>query len=206
MVRWRLNGNFSMTTSGPIFHEDWYSDTQLKSLLEAYQRSAGAAGSVVEIGCWEGKSTAALANACAPNQLIAVDTWAGNLGEGETHATVVLARERDVFAAFCHNMKVMTPGNVLALMTTSADFFRMWRNAIRFIHIDASHDYLSVREDIHSALRYLSPGGVICGDDFLSSGMSRHDLQGGVERAVRELLPGFQTAGNFWRWVKDRDA
>jgi hypothetical protein len=180
-----------MSASTAIFHEDWYSNAQLRSLAEACQRAAGAAGSVIEIGCWEGKSSVTIANCCAPDPLIAVDTWAGNLGEGESHPTVLLAKERDVFSVFCNNVKALTKGNVIPLVTTSADFFRIWRNPIRFIHLDASHDYPSVNSEIESALKYLSPGGVICGDDFLSSNMSRTEYQGGVERAVRENLPGF---------------
>lgn len=41
-------------------------------------------------------------------------------------------------------------------------------------------------------------GGIVCGDDFLNANQDRHDLHGGVERAVRELCPTFQTFGNLW--------
>ena len=40
-------------------------------------------------------------------------------------------------------------------------------------------------------------GGIICGDDFLSANINRTDLHGGVERAVRELLPTFSIISNF---------
>jgi hypothetical protein len=41
-------------------------------------------------------------------------------------------------------------------------------------------------------------GGVICGDDLLTAHIGRHDLHGGVERAVRELLPNFKSIDNLW--------
>lgn len=44
-------------------------------------------------------------------------------------------------------------------------------------------------------------GGIICGDDFKSANMSRVDLNGGVERAVREGLPNFKNIDNLWYYV-----
>src|SRR5205814_6573412 len=43
---------------------------------------------------------------------------------------------------------------------------------------------------------------IICGDDLETAHAGREDLQGGVERAVRELLPGFAAIDNFWYWQK----
>jgi len=37
----------------------------------------------------------------------------------------------------------------------------------------------------------LVKGAVLCGDDFMSAGKHRKDLDGGVARAVEELLPRF---------------
>jgi hypothetical protein len=73
---------------------------------------------------------------------------------------------------------------------------------VKFCHIDASHDYNSVHRTIAALLPKLVPGGILCGDDFESAHAGRHDLGGGVERAVRELLPGFEVSGNFWWWAK----
>jgi hypothetical protein len=195
-----------MTKPAPIYHENWYRDEQLTHLAELYKHSTSAPGCVIEIGCWEGKSTVALANACAPDLLIAVDTWAGNIAESPNHPSVISAKERDVFAVFCHNIATQTPCNVLPLVTTSADFFKMWRTLIRFIHIDASHDYPSVKTEIESALKHLAPGGIVCGDDILTSPITRKDLQGGVERAVKETLPKFNAVGNLWWWQKPQNA
>ena len=73
---------------------------------------------------------------------------------------------------------------------------------MKFCHIDASHDYWSVRADLKLAEACLRPGGILCGDDFVYAHAGRADLDGGVERAVREGLPGFEAQGNFWWWVK----
>ena|SRR5205809_7367588 len=99
-------------------------------------------------------------------------------------------------------MQSLTLGNVKPHVMRSSEFFARQKNPIRFCHIDASHDYRSVKADIEGALRHLSPLGVLCEDGFLSASANRVDLDGGVEQAVRELLPGFQSAGNFWFWQR----
>ena len=50
----------------------------------------------------------------------------------------------------------------------------------------------------------LVPLGVLCGDDFLSAHARRADLDGGVERAVRKLLPKFKAVQNFWHWQQKK--
>ena len=62
----------------------------------------------MEIGCWEGRSAVVIANACYPEVLLAVDTWAGSESEHPDHETVRIARVRDVFAAFRTNMQRAT--------------------------------------------------------------------------------------------------
>jgi hypothetical protein len=45
-----------------IFHQSWYADDQLRQVCDA--------GAILEIKCWEGRSTTALANACYPESFI----------------------------------------------------------------------------------------------------------------------------------------
>lgn len=73
---------------------------------------------------------------------------------------------------------------------------------ISFCHIDASHDYNSVKKTIEMILPNMVYGGVLCGDDILYANVNRPDLNGGVERAVQELLPNYTQIGNFWYWKK----
>ena len=76
-----------------------------------------------------------------------------------------------------------------------------YNNSVKFIHIDASHEYESVYKTIELILPKMVKGGIICGDDFKSANIYRVDLNGGVERAVRELLPNFENIDNLWFWV-----
>ena len=69
----------------------------------------GIDGKIIEIGCWEGKSTICLANTCFPETLICNDTWLGNVQEslitGLIHPTEVILKERDVYSRFIDNME-----------------------------------------------------------------------------------------------------
>lgn len=190
-----------------MYHEDWYPNDQLAFLCTLYERVKLVGGLCIEIGIWEGKSTNALANVMNQRTLIAIDTWQGNTDESNDHNTVKLLKERDVKSAFYANMAAQNSNQNITVYEMD------WREAfaqilqrgylIAFLHIDGSHDYQSVFDTITYALPRMREGGVMCGDDFLASHAGRADLNGGVERAVRETLPGFQTSGNLWWWQKE---
>jgi Methyltransferase domain len=134
--------------------------------------------------------------------LYAIDSWSGNQDESEHHVSVGLARERDVYSQFLTNTRLLTNGNIIPIRTDCHEFLASWRRPVKFAHIDASHDYRSVKRIINALAPHVVPGGVLCGDDFLTADASRQDLDGGVERAVRELLPGFEQIHNLWLWRK----
>jgi len=185
------------------FTEEWYADGQAEELQKQYERVRELEGRIIEIGCWEGKSTVVLANSCYPEVLTAVDWWLGNLAEGPDHVSVRLAQTRDVFAVFTRNLKELTRGNVEIQRRDCFEFLVELRGAVKFCHIDASHDYTSVRRTIEMLLPLVVPGGVLCGDDYLNAHAERRDLDGGVERACRELLVGHWNIGNLWVWRKE---
>lgn len=132
-----------MASPTPVFHENWYADEQLGLLAGAYEPTRPLAGAVLEIGCWEGRSTISLANACAPEPLLAIDTWQGNFDEDPNHASVLIARQRDVFATFQENVRQLAPGNVQPVRQDCHQFLAALAAPVKFCHIDASHDYPS---------------------------------------------------------------
>jgi len=185
----------------PTFHEQWYAESELSTLQAAAQFVRPLQGAIVEIGCWEGRSTTVIANVCYPEPVVAVDTWLGSLTEGEQHETVRIARERDVFATFEENIRALTRGNVVPQRMDAIEFLQQEERPIKFCHIDAAHDYRSVRETIDRLLPRLVPGGILVGHDYDTAHAGREDLQGGVQRAVREMLPRHVSKGNNWWYV-----
>lgn len=188
-----------------MFHEDWYSLEQLQDVSELVKKVKDIDGQIIEIGCWEGKSTIRLANTCFPEVLVCNDTWLGNVQEsivtGKLHPTEQILKERDVYSTFLDNMDLHTKGNYRVVKQDCIEWLKTFEGSIKFIHIDASHEYESVAETINLALPKLVKGGIMCGDDYLSANMNRHDLHGGVQRAVMELLPNHSNKGNLWYFI-----
>lgn len=186
-----------------IFHEQWYNDHQLMMVWKTYDRVAHLSGAIIEIGCWEGKSSVALCNYIFPHILICIDTWEGSKTEGESHGTVQILKERNVYEQFKTNMWELTKNNYDIERSDSIKFLSTFDCPIKFAHIDGAHDYETVREEIRLIKEKLVIGGVICGDDFATAHVRRHDLNGGVERAVRELCSdGLEVSNNLWIWQK----
>jgi predicted O-methyltransferase YrrM len=190
-----------------MFNENWYSDDQAIFLEKLVTQVNSVSGCVIEIGCWEGKSTAYIANACYPEKMICNDTWLGNIAEsrltGITHVTEIILKHRDVYSTFLSNMNSLTKGNYSVVKQDCIEWLTTYKTPIKFCHIDASHEYQSVYDTIKLIIPNLQRGGIICGDDFLNANISRTDLNGGVERAVRELLPGVTNYGNLWYYVNE---
>lgn len=158
------------------------------ALRRCFRRSEGE-GRIVEVGCWEGRSTIALARTAHPLTVHAVDTWMGSPGE----PSEALAAERDVYATFLENVAQHTLGNVVAHRTDWRAYFAADRSPLRFLHIDAEHSYQAVRDNIEAALPLLEPGGVICGDD-------RHHEP--VARAVIDVFGKYAFDASLWWWSR----
>lgn len=184
-----------------MFTEDWYSDKQANTLADLARSVTHLNGLFIEIGVWQGKSFSHIARAVSPHIVCAVDTWRGNEDEHADHCTVTAANKRDVFSEFIDNMIALDVENFSIHRIHWREFLTPTLLPIAFLHIDASHDYQSVHDTIAAALPYMLPGSIMCGDDYLTADDTRSDLNGGVMRAVKELLPSHQSDGNLWWYV-----
>lgn len=180
------------------FQENWYSDFQLDTLGQLVPLVKELPGVFVEVGCWEGRSTLRIAQACSPEPLHAIDHWVGNVDEGANHPSVVAAAQRDVYSAFLANIAPYP--HVVPHRAGAAEVFADWDLPIKFAHVDVGHTYAVTRDVTACLLPYMVDGGVVCGDDYLTSHIGRTDLQGGVQRAVGELMPNHCVVGNLWYW------
>ena len=181
------------------FGEKWISDAQICHMVDTYRRVIDLEGEVLELGSWEGRSAVALANMCYPERLHCIDTWHGQPDKPELGGG-----PRQVFTQFLNNVQWLTPSNVDTTRSRTQDYVESLEpgTKIKFAHIDASHHYEDVAHEIRHLIPHVVPGGVLCGDDFQSADRNRHDLNGGVQRAVEELCPGFEQIGNFWIWQR----
>ena len=168
------------------FTEEWFGEASQAVLAGLCESVKYLDGAIIEVGCWEGRSTCALANAAYPEPVHAVDTWHGSPGE----ISADLAAVRDVHARFLANVEALTQGNVIPHRVGWRDF--EWPARVKLVHIDATHEYDEVAENIAAVLPYMVPGGVICGDD------NHHPP---VRQAVLDTLGAEDTFAQATLWI-----
>jgi len=146
---------------------------------------------VIEIGCFLGKSTAFfVGQGC---RVICVDTFKGS--SDLNNCEEVKKRLPNLYNQFLFNMKALNiEDRVRVVKGTSRDADRKYPGIkAELIFIDGSHEYEDVFHDISAwkdrALK------IICGDDYSPN----HQ---GVRRAVDELLPGANKDNRCWYFIK----
>ncbi len=183
----------------PVFHEDWYSGAQ--ALYVGQLARQAPEGAIVEIGCWEGRSSIVIANLINPRILHCVDHWQGNIDEDADHTSGATARERNVRNTFVANMERCTPGNMTWVCRDWRRWIKEWHynglngseSRIAFLHLDASHDRASVRDCLTAIAPFLVDGAILCGDDA-------YDER--VIAGVRDVFPDAEVLGErLWKVV-----
>lgn len=143
----------------PLSIDGWMLPEELDWL---YSQSSSM-NSIVEVGCWKGRSTAALLNGCR-GDVYAVDHWLGS--EGETDASPEKAS-----AAYLEFLCNVGAHPRLKIIKESSSRASELVPDVEMVFIDASHRYQDVVRDIRTwrpkALKML------CGHDLgLSSVLS----------------------------------
>ena len=139
---------------------------------------------IVEVGVWRGLSLVHLAESIkeitSGGAVIAVDTW---LGAPEfwnrRHTNGALDTERDlkwkhgypqVYYDFLSNIVIHRLEDVVIPLPLpsfiAAQLLREKNILADILHIDAAHEYESVREDIATWFPLLTNHGILLGDDF----------------------------------------
>lgn len=172
----------------PIFTSAWIPTPTLKRLTELVQQREHLPGAIIEFGSWEGRSTIAIASGTT-QPVFAVDHWKGNTGDEHTEP---VAQANDIYARFRYNTQWHK--NIQPVVTDIDAFMVAWGEPIKFIHIDADHNYGPVKRQIQWAQQYMVPGGVMCGDDYSPNWP-------GVVNAVDECLP--QRRIEIVMWVQE---
>lgn len=133
--------------------------------------SCSVRGDIVEIGSWQGRSTAFLARACADadNGVVhAVDTFRGN--PGTEHLYAVDGALDSLEANFRRNIaRVGLQDRVVTHAATSAEAapsVRERTEGVRLIFIDGEHTFDAVANDLALYADLLLPGGLLVFDDY----------------------------------------
>jgi hypothetical protein len=159
---------------------------------EAVRRFADGAR-FVEVGTFLGRSLCSLADLVErsgrPFTLIGIDTCRGSGPEGPRHKDyhgTAVAEGGGTFAGTLHrNIIDCGYGDaVVVIVADSAAACRLFPDrSLDWVHLDARHDYDSVKADITRWLPKVTRGGWLSGDDY------DREKWPDVVRAVAELLP-----------------
>lgn len=153
---------------------------------------------VIDIGCWRGRTTKAMAAVC-PGKIIAVDHASGKYS-GDTGRNAILESvpPESITRDFMKNLSVeVAVGKVIPIFENGIVAIgrvrgELWGDKADFAWIDGDHDYEDVKRDIAAYRPLLKPGSLLSGHDY-------EDSFPGVQRAVRELCPGFKRGlGTSW--------
>lgn len=159
---WEVPGFF-----GPL-------DADLFARLFEVQAEGGVVGDLLEIGAWYGRSAILLEHARAEREVLHVcdlfeDTPPTRAGRTELAAfTGKMPTRADFeawFLSFHPTIPVVHQGPSSALNVDE-----LGRARFRFVHIDGSHTYDAVRQDIATARDVAAEDAVIVFDDFANVG------------------------------------
>jgi len=147
--------------------EGWLTPREIEfiALLGAYPKAAGA---VMEIGSYRGRSTIVLAKAVelSDNALIhAVDPledWGDMIedGQGKLSARALLDKN---FADLAVTHKIKVHQNFSQVVAPT------WSEKLRVLWIDGDHSYRGALQDFENFSPHLAPGGVIAFHDVMTA-------------------------------------
>ncbi len=164
-------------------------------ILQRLVKSLPPKCAVAELGCYQGKSTVAMAAVLPPGgRLYSVDTFLGTVlrpGEERKPSSLIRRENMDALHANLLRFNVLDKVTVIAGSTRQASE-KFPDNSLHMLFIDAGHEYESISDDLARWLPKLSVNGWLVCDDYGAAFP-------GVDRAIHETgLQGHQPCKGFW--------
>jgi predicted O-methyltransferase YrrM len=178
--------------------QGWMTEREL-AFLYSLGLSVGDGATVVEVGCWKGRSSVAICEALREKldvSFYAVDTFSGDEHNPAMHQRhgEELGADR-VYAQFQENTADYSFVHIVR--EPSADASHAFIDgSIDWLFIDAEHTFDHVRSDVQRWYPKVKPGGIISGHDY------QHFE---VQRAVDTHLSDVEVWESIWYLHKLRD-
>ena len=161
----------------------------------------------VEVGTYLGRSICSLGELVKQSgkniSVIGIDTCKGSGPEGwrgkDFHADAVQNGGGSFASALHKNVLDCGFGDTITLIVSdSVSASRLFADrSFEWVHLDARHDYASVKADIEAWLPKVRSGGWLSGDDY------NEEKWPGVVKAVNDVLPGAKPWSELqWRFTK----
>lgn len=167
------------------------------------QRTLGFSGDLLELGAYMGKSAILLGRHLAEGERFTVcDLFGGDAPDGankaetaKSYASLTRQSFERNYLSFHEELPrvIEAPSSVISSEVAVG--------SCRFVHIDASHLYEHVRDDIGAAREILLPEGVVVLDDFRSEhtpGVSVATWEAVLNRGLRPICLSTQKLYGTW--------
>ena len=158
-------------------------DMMMFAMTEFFSKAIAAKGDIAEIGVWKGKSLTLLALlADTSEQIYAMDLFSGDLLE-QTQVNISKFTNQQQ-----SNRVQYITGNTADYST---EYLKsLFKNKLRFLHIDAGHEYHEVLHTLTLTAPFMQDNGIIVMDDY-------HDREfPGVHTATLDYC--FETTNGRW--------
>ncbi|MEU6350017.1 class I SAM-dependent methyltransferase [Streptomyces sp. NPDC047072] len=160
-------------------------------------------GDLLELGVYMGKSAILLGRHLRDGERFTVcDLFGGAAPDGanraetsKSYATLTRQAFEQNYLSFHDSLPRVIEGPTSVISSEVAP------NSCRFVHVDASHLYEYVRDDIGAAREILRPGGVVVLDDFRSEhtpGVSVAVWEAVLNRGLRPICLSTQKLYGTW--------
>lgn len=146
--------------------------THCENLYKVMVRDAEPNSHFVEVGCWKGRSAALMgsliSNSYKSIRFDCVDHWLGSPGLRPDDPDLP-----KLYEVFLQNIEPWKQWiNPIRLPSIEASL-RYPSHSLDFVYLDAGHDYESVKADLKAWRPKLKYGGILAGDDWRMSDVSR---------------------------------
>jgi predicted O-methyltransferase YrrM len=170
----------------------WMHDDELAWLAT----QARDARTILEVGCWQGRSTLALADNTV-GRVFAVDHWCGTPDDPHLAEVAALGGPEGLYAAFVARMGSRIQEGRVVIVRLAADVAAATFGpaSMDLVFLDGDHRVDGVRENLAAYRPLVKPGGILCGHDYH---IREH---WGVTEAVDAVFPQVQRHRSIW-WVR----
>lgn len=167
------------------------------------QETRGFGGDLVELGAYMGKSAILLGHHLQDGEKFTVcDLFGGEAPDGANAAETAKSYSTLTRQTFERNYLAFHDALPEVIQApTSVISKEVEPDSCRFVHIDASHLYEHVRDDIGAARELLLPGGIVVLDDFRSEhtpGVSVATWEAVLNRGLRPICLSTQKLYGTW--------
>jgi len=183
--------------------DGWF---DFENVYDRLVETAPRMGTIVEVGCWMGRSTAYLGEkAAAANKALrvyAVDHFLGNPESEHMEFMRDHGGSIGLMRTFYRNMSVcgVLGDPVLPLPVSSVEAARIFRNySLHAVFIDGAHTPEAVADDIYAWWPRIVPGGILAGHDYVNEVRETVDTVGASLWGQRDNTCPFNT---YCWWVE----